>query len=114
MQSIAVLEAQLHTGKKISLRELTGSDELACATEVGEGDRACRQSTSPVVGGDALDRLDRRGTLRCVQRDPRRWGLFTAKEWGQVVEAFSELNRVKVDEVAKFRTTFRLSSQEAR
>jgi hypothetical protein len=39
--------------------------------------------------------------------------LFSAHDWALVVDAFSELNRAKNDEVKSFRATFRLSARDA-
>ena len=113
MKTVATLEAELPTGKKIVLRELTGSDELACATEAGDATGAAAsvryqrsQVMRSLVSIDGTP-FDPSSTTPDGTRD-----LFDAREWGMVVDAFSELNLVKVDEVSKFRSTFRLSSRD--
>jgi len=52
----AVLEATLYTGKKITLRELTGGDELACKAMqvVGRHPTTTKCAVSAIPGTSAI------------------------------------------------------------
>ena len=113
MKTIATLEAELPSGRKIVLRELTGEDELACATEAGtiEGVAATlRYQWSQVMR--SLVSIEGTPFDASLTTPDGTRNKFDAKEWALVVDAFSELNRTKLSEVEKFRATFRLSSCE--
>jgi len=114
VKTIALLEAELPSGRKIVLRELTGEDEIACATEAGDGTGAAsnlRYQWSQVMR--SLVSIDGKAFDASLTTPDGTRNQFDAREWAFVQDAFSELNRAKQDEVATFRKTFRLSTRDA-
>lgn len=114
MKSIAILEATLPSNRVIVLRELTGSDELACAAEAGAGEGPAtniRYQWSQVMR--ALVSIDGAPFDQSMHTPDTTRNAFDAKEWALVAEAYSELHRPKVVEAEKFRATFRLSARES-
>jgi hypothetical protein len=103
-------EATLPGGKKIAMRELTGTDELNATAEAGDVDSAegrirqnwCLIRRSAVsVDGVPVDQTTQPEVFR---------NSFSRKEWTAVQELFDKLHTPEEKELGSFRSSIRLSA----
>jgi hypothetical protein len=105
------LEATLPSGKKIVLHELTGSDELAVAAEIGEA-TGLRSEAFALWGSvlRSLRSIDGARFDASAHTPESVRNLFGARDWQCVVAAFAELHRPSREEGDAFRKSFRRSA----